>query len=1063
MAGHRKRILTIPPGAPFLRTLANGLLTGGIVPSFTFDPAQPEALADVSIFVPTRRAARVLRSEFALLLANGSAILPTIRPLGETDDDSGFFEAALPESPDMQEPIGPIAAALELARLITLWRNSLPAAVVDFHGGAPVIAPASPADAVWLAKELMTLIAEVETAEVDWERLNQLDAQDYASWWQLTLEFLKIAHVYWPARLEELNASSPARHRNAILKAEVERLASAVHKGPVIVAGSTGSLPATARLIEAVSRLEQGAIVLPGLDQAMPDAHWESLRADLSQPGAMPDPTIFGHPQFGLARLLDELKIRRDDVITYGAPPVHIDTRSQAVSLALAPAAATHAWPELKAGLGDAAMEAAFADAALIEAPNERAEATAIAVALKLALDESNVLDSQVALITPDRALARRVVVELERFSIEADDSAGTPLAATPQGTLLKILLEATLLPGDPVPIVSLLKHPLTRLGLPAERMRTAARLLEIHALRGGTGAVDISMLGPTFLERVQETATARHRPAWRRPPSKAEATLVLDAAQRIARAAEPLVSLFVQRSEMPSFSVAQTTGVWAQKTGEALEAFAVDEAGSLSGLWTGEAGEALADLLSGTMETPTGLQLSGAEWTSVLEALMAGMSVKPRAMSHPRVFIWGTQEARLQHVDTIVLGGMNEGQWPQQPGTNPFLSRSMKMKMGLEPPERRAGQIAHDFQMASAMPKVVYSRSLRSGNAPSVASRFLQRLLTIAGQPLSDRMRMQGEFFLHCAASLDTGERQEPAQRPEPKPDPALIPNTYSFSEAGRLRRDPYSVYARRILKLNPVDPFNTDPGPAERGTLYHGIIEAFVGRKIDATSPDAWAMLMELADEAFAAAGLPPHVAATWRPRFDDTARSFLAWESRRQSAIRQSWTEVRGEMTLPGGFQLTGYADRIDLTDGAAADILDYKTGSSPSLKQARTLIDPQLALEAAALQAGAFQSVGRHEPGDLIYVRLRPGSRFKTETVNAEAGKTRSKTAGKSSTQLAEDAARELDKLLVMLKAGRRGFLSRVLPESAVADGDYDHLARVAEWASGDANDEGDADA
>ncbi len=234
-------------------------------------------LADVTVFVPTRRAARVLRSEFALLLSHGSAILPTIRPLGETDDDSGFFEASLPEVLDLLPPIGPVAAALELARLITVWRNSLPEAVVNFHGGAPVIAPASPADAVWLAKELIALIGEVETAEIEWDNLEKLDTQDYASWWQLTLEFLKIAHVYWPARLEELNASSAARHRNAVLQAEVERLATAVHKGPVIVAGSTGSLPATARLIDAVSQLHEGAVVLPGLDLYMPEEQWNCI------------------------------------------------------------------------------------------------------------------------------------------------------------------------------------------------------------------------------------------------------------------------------------------------------------------------------------------------------------------------------------------------------------------------------------------------------------------------------------------------------------------------------------------------------------------------------------------------------------------------------------------------------------------------------------------------------------------------------------------------------------------------------------------------------------------
>lgn len=1062
MARRSKRVLTISPGPAFLRTLAEGILKGEIVEGYAFAASRPEMLADVTVFVPTRRAARVLRSEFALLLSHGSAILPTIRPLGETDDDSGFFDAGLPETPDLLPPIGPVAAALELARLITVWRNSLPEAVVNLHGGAPVIAPASPADAVWLAKELIALIGEVETAEVDWDNLERLDTKDYASWWQLTLEFLKIAHVYWPARLEELNASSASRHRNAVLTAEVERLATAAHKGPVIVAGSTGSLPATARLIDAVSQLREGAVVLPGLDLDMPAEQWDCLAMPAAADGTGIDPTIFGHPQFGLARLLDVMHLKRDDVLPYGRADWPIETRSRAVSLALAPSASTHLWPEMKAEIGEEAMAAAFGDVALIEAANERLEATAIAVALKLALDRSENEDSQVALITPDRGLARRVVAELERFGIEADDSAGTPLNATPQGTLLKLLVESTLFPGDPVPIVSLLKHPLVRLGLPEETVSQAARLLEVHALRGGTGAVDISALAPLMEAQVERAATARHEPAWRPPLPPSDLALALDAAGRIAAAAEPLVEALVRRMPGKGLSITRSTAEWAERTGRALEAFATDEASDTSALWSGEAGEALADLLAGVMEAPGGLALTGPDWAGVLDALVSGVSVKPRAMSHPRVFIWGTQEARLQHVDTVVLGGMNEGVWPQQASPNPFLSRIMKIRMGLEPPERRAGQIAHDFQMASGMPKVIYSRALRSGSAPSVASRFLQRLTAIVGAGLTNTMRERGDYYLRCATLIDEGERQSLASRPEPKPDSSIIPSRYSFSEAGKLRRDPYAVYARRILRLDPVDPFNADPGPAERGTLYHSIIESFVGEKIDPTSPGAAAAMAELADRAFAEADLPAHVEATWRPRFDETALAFLEWERKRQADIRQSFTEARAAMPLDGGFELTGFADRIDIMRGGLADIVDYKTGSSPSLKQARTLIDPQLALEAAALLAGGFADIGAREPGDLIYVRLRPGDRFKPETVNGDPASSRSKTPPKTSAQLAEDAARELVKLLTMLKDGRRGFLSRVLPESAAIVGDYDHLARVAEWSSGDDNDEGEAD-
>src|SRR5690606_821758 len=116
-----------------------------------------------------------------------------------------------------------------------------------------------------------------------------------------------------------------------------------------------------------------------------------------------------------------------------------------------------------------------------------------------------------------------------------------------------------------------------------------------------------------------------------------------------------------------------------------------------------------------------------------------------------------------------------------------------------------------------------------------------------------------------------------------------------------------------------------------------------------------------------------------------------------------IRSTETECGASWEIPGaGIRLTGIADRIDIKGTGQATIIDYKTGANPTPSQARTLLDPQLALEAAALRAGAFKSVGSIEPEELLYVRLKPGDRFKTETVNNEAAKN-----GKSAIDLADE--------------------------------------------------------
>ncbi|CAD7049394.1 double-strand break repair protein AddB [Pseudorhizobium endolithicum] len=1058
-ARRQKRILTIPPGTPFLKAVAAALCDGRLSPGFRHDPSDPLSLANVTIFVPTRRSARVLRSEFVDLLGGRSAILPVIRPLGETDDDSGYFDLAAPEEMDLAIPIGGVARLLELGRLILAWRNRLPQVVIDIHSDSPLIAPASPADAIWLARSLAELIDSVETEERDWGDLKNLQTAEHALWWQLTAEFLQIASAFWPARLEELRRSSPARHQAALLRGEARRILEREHKGPVIVAGSTGSVPAAADLIAAISALPEGAVVLPGLDLDMPDGHWAMVSGEASD-GRI-DPSSRSHPQFGLSRLLHKLGVPRDEVEVLDPPAPDIILRNRTLSQALTPSAATDQWGRWREEADKEAVRTAFGDAALIEAANEREEAVAIAIALRLALETPgrDGGESQAALITPDRGLARRVTAELSRFGITADDTAGTPLSATTQGTLIQLLLEATLRPGDPVAIISLLKHPLMRLGMERETLRPAAEALELLALRGGRGDMDISALAPLLEKQREAERDDRHPPEWRLSLPEAAFAQAFDLAQRLGEAVEPLAgALLARRPDGRGLTAKLTLSEWATRTGHALEAICADERGDLSSLWSGEAGERLSSLLGEVIGADGQMEADGPQWIDIVQALATGEAVKPRSLSHPRVFIFGTLEARLQTVDTMILGGLNEGSWPGQTVNNPFLSRTMKTDMGLEPPERRIGQLAHDFIMASGTRRLIYSRSLRQGSTPTVASRWLQRLLALGGEDLAQQLRARGDLYRRWASEVDAGENQAPAKRPAPKPPADLQPTRYSFSEVGRLRRDPYSIYARRILRLDPIAPFNADPGAAERGTLYHAIIDRYTREGHIPGTPASREAMQRIVDELFDAEHLPPHIDQVWRPRFVEVGRTFIDWEARRAPDIRKTVTECSAGWDIPGaGIRLTGIADRIDVKGSGLATIIDYKTGSSPTCSQARSLLDPQLALEAAALRAGAFRSVGSLEPDELLYVRLKPGNRFKPECVNNEAAKN-----GKSAIDLAEESMEQLTKFVMHLRSGQAGFTSRLVPfMQSDYGGDYDHLARVAEWATADAE-EGDAD-
>lgn len=1053
------RVFTIPPGAPFLKTLARSLADGLLIPSFRLTPDNPMSLARATIYVPTRRAARALRSEFVDLMDGRSAILPVIRPLGEIDDDAGYFDEIPDSNLDLLPPVAPLTRLIELARLILIWRNRLPDMLRDIHNDSPLVAPASPADAIWLAKALAELIDQVETEETGWEGLDRIELGDRALWWQLTGEFLKIASAYWPSRLAELNRSSPALHRGEAIRAEARRYARERTPHPVIVAGSTGSIPATADLITAIHDLECGVVVLPGLDQTMSDAHWQLAGAIQTDGTTSIDPASRSHPQYGLFHLLQKLRTLRRDVIALVDEPRELQARGAAVSQAFTPAEADvnhRQWRE-DGTKGDATrLQDAFADIALIEATNEREEALSIAIALKLALAGND--QAQAALVTPDRDLARRVTAELKRFGIEADDSAGTPLISSHHGALVQLLLECVLRPGDPVALIGLLKHPLIQLGRSRAILEGAVNRLEMLTMRGGTTLANPSQLTPLIGIAIAELQENRHKKQWQAH------LVVLDHLDEltqlgatIEKAVEPLAALLA-RSEDGRSSSRLSLNQWAEATGRVLESFCADESGDLGSLWGCDAGLALANLLRDLIDTGDTLEADGPQWIDAMTALIAGIGIRPKSVDHPRVMIWGTLEARLQSVDTLVLGGLNEGVWPGQTANNPFLSRAMKTEIGMEPPERRIGQAAHDFVMGLGTKKLVLTRAVRQGGAPSVASRFLQRLLSVAGDDFGRVVIAAGDRYKEIAGTIDLGQDQPFSPRPAPTPDASLQPKGYSFSEAGRLRRDPYAIYARRVLKLDPMDPFNQDPGALERGNIYHAVVEQFTREGIDPRAPNAFVAIQEIAQDVFDQAQLPLHIDAIWRPRFMDMAREFLTYEAARRSDIISTSVEIDARMEMPG-LTVSGRADRIDIRKDGKADIIDYKTGLSPSVKEARSLLDPQLSLEAAALRAGAFKGLKALDTENLIYVRLRPGRNFKAEPVNNDKSQRTRPEDRKSAEDLATESITQLAKLTEALKTGRAGFKSRVAPfRDRDYGGDYDHLARVAEWSAADSEEE-----
>ena len=946
-----------------------------------------DVLARGMILLPTRRAARSLADAFLRVSGGRPLLMPRIVALGAIDEAPLALAGAL----DLPPAVAPALRQAVLARMVL----GLPEAA----GGARA------ADRAWrLAGELASLMDEAERAEIDLSTaLRDAAGGEYAAHWGVTLEFLEIVTAAWPAWLAANGAMNPAARQVALLHAQARAWTEAPPADPVWVAGTTGGIPAVAALLRVVAGLPRGQVLLPGLDLDMAPDVWDALDE--------------AHPQAGLRALLSGLNATRGDVDRLEAAPSCPPGRAALLAEALLPASAFAQWRTPQA-------PAALAGLWRLQPADAQEEAVAISLVLREALTAPGAL---AALVTQDRALAVRVAAELLRWGIVADDSAGEPLAETPPAVLLRLLAQAIADGLAPVALLALLKHPLCGLGLSPPECRAATRALERHCLRGPKPPPGIAGL--------------RVAVAGRRADGQGEA--VTDLLTRLEAALEPILRATASVTAAPAATLAALIAA-----GEALAA--TDETPGPARLWAAEEGEMLATHLAEALAALAHLpDEPPANLGPLLDALLEGRMVRTRralrgrkvAAEHPRVFIWGLLEARLQAVDVVVLGGLAESIWPPATDPGPWMSRPMRARAGLPSPEEIVGQSAHDFMMATcAAPLAVLSCPRRREGAPAVPARWLARLdAYLAGRGLA--------LPLHPAAGwarlLDQpAGKPQPVSPPRPCPDVGLRPQRLSVTEIETWLADPYAIYARHILRLRPLDPLEQATDAADYGTLVHRGLQIFFAEHGARWPADAEARLRTAMLRALQEAGLRSALAEWWAPRLLRIADWVAAQEIARRckAAPVALVTEAAGNWHLASGFELRGRADRLERRGDGSLAILDYKTGVPPTVERVVSGMAPQLPLEAAMAAAAAFGPAYAGPARELTFWHL---------TGSFHPGQSRSLSAEKTEAAILAAQTR-LDALIAAYAQPDRAYLSQPHPDHVPRFSDYAQLARVAEW-------------
>ncbi len=969
-------LAAFPPEAAFLPALAKTWLAAG------GDPA------DGLLILPNRRAARAAAAAFLAANHGRPLLLPRIIATGALDEAALTLHGAL----DLPPAVPTLTRQAILTQLI-LARNGAAAAA---GGQTKNFAPTKLHNAWALAKNLADLLDEAGEAEINLATaLKNVVPADLARHWQTTLDFLEIVTHAWPQILAERGCLDPATRQAKLLDAQAA-LWSAQKPPTKIWLTAAQASPAFARLAKIIATLPAGAVILPGFDTWLPPKAWDDV-ADT-------------HPQSGIAHLLAAIGARPADVKIWPAETPKIPpSRTKFISESLLPAAHLATWQQSAAEKPKNLYRLAARD--------EAEESLAIAMILRDTLETPG---RTAALITPDRAQAQRVTAILARFGVFADDSAGQNLADTPPALLLRLLAQAAATEFSPIPLLSLLKHPLAAGGQEPKIFRRHARALERAALRGPRPPPGFDGIKYQLDQTPHDTTPTQNFLArleiLLRPVVFPHSIQPAEALKNLIQAAESLA--------------------------------ATDQDSGPARLWSGETGATLAELLAELLPTLDSLDdFPAPDLPKFLDALLEGAAVrKPRTKeNHPRIAIWGTPESVLQTVDVAILGGLVEGIWPENPESGPWASRPMRQAAGLPSPEQKIGFSAHDFfSLTARCDTVILAAPHRQNRAPAIPARWLTRLEAHLAKPLERHPAAT------WAAALDQPLAREFRPKPTPRPPASARPEKLSISDIATLIADPYAIYARKILKIHELQPIDEESDPILFGEIVHAGLHDFFLQNPDFEAPSAAENLTLTLQIAMAQRRPREALKHWWEARLARIAGWIIDSERLRRALHGPPAAialEQKAEMPVGQNFILTGRADRIERRADGAILVMDYKTGTPPSQKDILSGTAPQLPLEAVMAEAGAFGEAFRAPVAELAFWKLS-GRHEKGEDKSLFTRKPEDLRAA------IDLAAENLPTLIKKFANPATPYLARPHPGRTPHADPYAGLSRRAEWEAED---------
>ena len=1006
---------TIPASQAFADTLVTG-----IIDKFP----EPEQLARIELYLPSRRAISSIKEAFLKHQNKGPILLPKMFAVGEPDEEVALNITI--ERLELDEAIN----GFERQCLIASQIQHFPI------GGRRM----APAPAMKLASSLCVLIDQMQRAGTPLSAIRDVLPDELSTHWQEILKFLTILFDYWPSILAERGQIDPVARQQQLLQAQLDFWTSHPPNAPIILAGSTGTLPMTRAFMKVISQLPMGAVIFPGIELDIEDADWRAIEQD---------PV---HPLHQIARSMVEFELPLSEVRYWHVTEQmqHKSVRSRQIMLreVMRPASRTSQWRRLAVDQSELSPSS-LQGLTVMSVTDSFQEAELIAGLMRQALETPN---KTAMLITPDRMLARKVQAALMRWNILVDDSAGSALILSSPARFLALIIRVVQEDASPHALRALFKHPFATAGLPRAEFTHLANLFEEQILRGPLPRKNWE----SWTLLVAQTPKLKH--FWQTCLVPAF-TPLRDAFKAVNPSLDTLAIALMQTAQnlgaLPENRVDENSADENRADENNVDSGINDtQSDAPLHIYSDFAGAVLLELLSDMIRFGGSYPLAASEFHNTFRVLCQEEVVRTPYNQHPRLKILGTIEARMQQADTVILGGLNEGVWPPFSQRDMWINNASRTQLGLPDRHWRIALSAHDFMMAAASPEVMITRSVITDGAPTQISRWLARLdAVVAAAGLSSYLDKQIPVWMKAVNARKIPDIVKPIARPEPKPALAHRPSQISATDFDQWITDPYGFYVKKILKIRQKNPIDEPPSVALRGSLIHDVIAEFSTRYPTGKLPeDAQEQLHKIVDAHLSKWSNIAYIDLFWRQKFSVILNWFLEEEGRRRDERFQVVVEKEGRLELPVGQRLiliTARADRIELHPGNHYQIIDYKSGNPPSKLAVSSGRAVQLLVEAAILSKGGYRlSDKTAQDIELFYWQLKG-----RETASAKIDDV---------TPDEFDVSIIFDQLLALVQSFEnedQPYLSEPNSAQRPKFSQVRHLARIKEWRAFEVNDDG----